>query len=382
MELSLQPLDYSSYYLGKNPFPYVGVPDDEIQVYTNRQSELKQIGDAVKGTLKGTSSHVIIVGNYGNGKTSTLKYVGNQISNQIKSGLTLYLSYPGESFLELYSNMIYQIGMNEFENLVWKYLEVANNISDLKMKAFQGEVLLPTIIENGRMKLYNSLDYNDFATSFLHMILKETRFIAWKYLCGEPILVDQKKELDVVSLIDTDEKALRAFLSLKKILNEVGITLLCLLIDEVESIETLHILRKQKILNSLRRLMDLNPKGLCLLFACTPEAWSNIISDYHAFSERIFRNVVLRPLDNEMLRQLIIDYLNLNRTVEANPESDIFPFDGDSLDDILFIAQGNVRRVLRICNRVIEYSLERGYDQISNDHLRQLFPEFFTNQDE
>ena len=175
MELSLQPLDYSSYYLGKNPFPYVGVPDDEVQVYTNRQSELKQIGDAVKGTLKGSSSHVIIVGNYGNGKTSTLKYVGKQINNQIKSSLTIYLSYPGESFLDLYSNMVYQIGMNEFENIVWKYLEIANNISDLKLKAFQGDVLLPTIIENGRTRLYQSLDYNDFSTAFLHSCAKRRR---------------------------------------------------------------------------------------------------------------------------------------------------------------------------------------------------------------
>ena len=379
MELSLKPLDYSSYNLERNPFPYVGVPDNELRVFTNRESELKQIGDAVKGSLRGTSSHIIIVGNYGNGKTSTLHYVGNQITTQVKSSLTLYLSYPGESFLEFYSNLIYQIGMNKLENYVWEYLGVANNIENLKLKAFQGDVLLPTIIENGRMKLYNLIDFNDFATSFLHMILTETRFIAWKYLCGEPILVEQKKDLDVVSLIDTDEKALRAFISLKKILNEVGINLLCLLIDEVESIETLHILKKQKLLNNLRRLMDLNPKGLCLLFACTPEAWNSIISDYHAFSERIFRNVVLRPLDNKMLRQLILDYLSINRKDSDDIFSEIYPFNDNSLDDILSIAQGNVRRVLRICNHVIEYSLERGYDTISSDLLRELYPEFFTD---
>jgi Cdc6-like AAA superfamily ATPase len=382
MELSIKQLDYKKLFLETNPFPYVGIPDETNIVYTNRKKEQKQIGNAIMGTARGTSSHMIIVGNYGNGKTSTLEYVKKEVSEQMPSALPIIISYPGESILELYSNLMYQIGLSRFEKIIWKYLEKTSKYSELQTKVLRGDVLLPEIIEHAKVRLYDSIQYNDFATSILHLILDETKFLAWKYLCGEPILHEQRKNIDVVSLIDTDEKALRAFLSLKKLLKETGIDVLCLLIDEMESIENLHVFKKQKILNSIRRLMDLNPEGLCLLMACTPEAWSSIISDYHAFSERIFRNVVLKPLDNTMLRQLIIDYLSKRRTHTSPPLSDIHPFEQDCLDDILMIAQGNVRRVLMICNVSIDYALEKNYDLISSKTLKEIFPEYYTDNNE
>lgn len=378
MELSLSPQDFEKYGLAANPFPNVGIPDESVRVYTNRIEELKVIAEAIKGTLRGGSSHIIIVGGYGNGKTSTLKYVKNQIETQIQSSLSIYLSYPGETFLEMYSNLIYEIGLIRLEEFVWRYLEKANRERNLRERVDSGEVLLPEIIDEGKRRLFSTLNYNDFATAFLSLVLNDSKFLSWKYLCAEPILHEQRRFLDVVSLIDTDEKALRAFMSLKVILSEIGVDTICLLIDEIESIEILHILRRQKLLNNIRRLIDLNPRGLCLVMACTPEAWSSIISDYHAFSERIFRNVVLRPLDNEMLRQLILDYLNMYR-IEQNSDLDIYPFNEDALDDILLAAQGNVRRVLMICNRVIEIGAEGGYPEIDSTRMKDFLPELFRH---
>jgi Cdc6-like AAA superfamily ATPase len=376
VELGLKLLDYTGYNFTTNPFPSVGIPDDSPSVYTNRVEELRMIAETLKGTLRGGSSHVVIVGNYGNGKTSTLKYIKNQVDKQLDNTLTIYLSYPGEGFLELYNNMIYEIGLSRLEEIVWEYLEVSNSDTDLRNKVESGSALLPEIIEQGKNRLYNSLNYNDFATAFLNLILVESKFVSWKFLCGEPILHEQRKEIDVVSLIDTDEKALRAFMSLKQVLSEIGVDFICLLLDEIESIETLHIFKKQKLLNSIRRLMDLNPRGLSLIMACTPEAWSSIISDYHAFSERIFRNVVLKPVNNEIIRQLVIDYMNLARINDHYPE--IYPFDEDALIDILLAAQGNVRRVLMICNRVIEKGAEKSYPTITSESLRLLLPDIFN----
>jgi Cdc6-like AAA superfamily ATPase len=377
VELSVKQVDYAKYNLKNNPFPYVGVPNEKILVYTNRKKELKQISEAIKGTLKGSSSHLILVGNYGNGKTSTLKYIGNQISTQVPQSQTIYLSYPGDSFLELYGNMIYQIGLPMLEDYIWRFLEISNEIDDLKQKVDTGEVLFPEIIEIGKRKLFDLVNYNDFATALLHIVLSDTRFVAWKYICGESVLHDQRKELDIVSVIDNDEKALRAFLSLKILLNYVNKTRIFLLIDEMESIETLHIFKKQKMLNSLRRVMDLNPTGLCMIMACTPEAWNGIISDYHAFSERIFRNVILTPLNEEMLRQLIVDYLAIHRIDPDLNGSSIHPFSAEALSDIQLAAQGNVRRLLMICNRIIEFGLENEYNEITSEVVKELFPEIF-----
>ena len=378
MELSINQIDFTRYNLSANPFPNVGIPDETAQVYTNRVEELRLIGDTIVGTLRGSSSHVVIVASYGNGKTATLHYVNNQVKDQIPRAISIHLSYPGESFHELYSNFMYELGLKKLEDLVWAYLEKANNEINLRDKVESGEKILPEIIEVGKSKLFIDLSYNDFALAFLHIILSETKYLAWKYLCGEPILHEQRRQLDTVSLIDTDEKALKAWMSMKSIFSILDSNLICLFLDEIESIETLHTFKKQKLLNSLRRLIDLNPTGLSLIMACTPEAWNSIISDYHAFSERIFRNVVLRPLDTKMIRQFVIDYMRVYR-INGDSVSDIFPFTEDSLDNILIAAQGNLRRVLMLCNRTIEKGAEAGYNEITTSRLKMFFPELFLD---
>ena len=164
---------------------------------------------------------------------------------------------------------------------------------------------------------------------------------------------------------------------LKTLLKKIGYEYIYVLLDELESIETLHVLKKQKILNSIRRIIDLNPVGLSLIMACTPESWNSIISDYHAFSERIFRHVTLRPLDNQMLKQLIVDYIRIKRIDNNENLDDLYPFDQESLKSILLVGQGNLRKVIMICNRSVDKGIECGSDKLSKENLTQILPELF-----
>jgi len=366
---------FTKYNLKKNPFPNVGVPDDSVSVYADRENELKIIENAIVGTAQGSSSHVVIVGSYGNGKTATLKFIKVQIEKQLSNTISVYLSYPGDTFLEFYRNLMYELGIDKIECFVWSFLEFVNKETDLKQKIEIGEVLITDIIEKGKEFLYNHLRYMDFATAFLKLTLDGSKFLSWKYLCGEPIVYEQRRELDVVTLIDTDEKALRAFMALKSILSLMGYEMICILVDELESIELLHPTKKQKVLNSIRRLIDLNPSGLCLIIACTPEAWSSIISDYHAFSERIFREVILKPLDRAAVREFIKAYLKAYRTDSDSRNPDIYPFTKDAIEQILIAAQGNLRRVLMICNRAIQRGCEAGFPLLTARKLKEIMPE-------
>ena len=379
MELGIREKPLSKYDLQRNPFPNVGIPYQSDSIYTDRVEELCIIGNAIKGTMRGSSAHVVIVGSYGNGKTATLKFVKEQIEQQIGQALAVYISNPGETFLEFYRNFMYEIGVDRLEKFAWSYLELICKKPRLKEKVNKGETLLPEVIENGKTHLHDNLRYTDFATAFLKFVLDETKFLSWKYLCGEPILFEQRKDLDVVSLIDTDEKALRALMSLKTLLNLIGYKMICILVDEVESIELLHAFRKQRILNSIRRLIDLNSSGLCLIMACAPEAWNSIIRDYHAFSERIFREVILRPLNNEIIRQFIAGYLKRLRIAEKESHSPIHPFTEDAVKQILVAAQGNLRRVLMICNRAVDQGAENGFPLLTARKLREMLPEIFEN---
>lgn len=368
---------YEKYGLKCNPFPYVGVPDETLSLYTDRKKELKTIEEVVRASLNGTSSHIVLVASYGNGKTHTMKYIKRQLESQVQNTLVIYIATPGDRFLSLYANLMFEFGFDRLESLVWRFLEFATGEENLRKKVNDGEVLLPEILEIGKRRLQNEVKYTDFATAFLKLTLEECKFIAWKYLCGEPIPFEHRRELDVVMAIDNDDKALRAFMSLKKIFSLLENKLICILIDEFESIEYVNILLKQKILNSVRHLIDLNPQGLCLIIGCAPDVWVDIIKEYHAFSERIFRQVTLRALSKEDLRNFVVSYLRHFRVKDSNLPTDIFPFTEDAVNEIQKAAEGNIRRMLMICNQAIDFGVDAGFPTMNAKKLKELLPDLF-----
>jgi len=368
---------YEKYKLERNPFPYVGVPDENLSLYTDRKRELKMVEEVIKASLRGSSSHIVLVGSYGNGKTHTLKYLRKQLESQLQDVIAIYIANPGDRFLSLYSNFMYEFGFDRLEGLVWKFLEFATGEENLKKKVNEGDVLLPEILEIGKRRLQNEIKYTDFATTFLKLTLEECKFLAWKYLCGEPVLFEHRKDLDVIMLIDNDDKALRAFMSLKRILSLLGNQLISILVDEFESIENLHPILKQKMLNSVRHLIDLNPQGLCLVIGCAPDVWADIIKEYHAFSERIFRQITLRALNKEDLRNFISSYLQPFRIKDADPPNDIFPFTEDAINEIQKAAEGNIRRMLMICNQAIDVGVDIGFPMLSAKRLKEMLPDLF-----
>lgn len=368
---------YKAYGLKRNPFPYVGVPEDSVSLYADRKKELKIIEEVIKSSLQNVSCHATLIGSYGNGKTHTLKYLKKQIENQLENVVVIYISKPGDRILWLYSNFMYEFGFHRIEELVWKFLEFATGEKSLRKKVNEGEVLLPEILEIGKRRLLNEIKYTDFATAFLKLTMEECKFLAWKYLCGEPIISDYRRELDVVSAIDNDEKALRAFMSLKHILTLLGNKLLCLLIDEFESIEYLHPILKQKVLNGIRHLIDLNPQGFCLILGCAPEVWVDIVKEYHAFSDRIFRQITLKALSEKDMRDFITAYLKMSRAEDADPPSEIFPFTDNAITAIHKAAEGNIRRMLMICNQAIDTGIERNTPVINSETLKELLPDLF-----
>jgi len=375
LELKKQAKNFAKYGLRCNPFPYVGVPNEKTLLYANRRKELKDVGECIRSSLSGTSSHLVLIGSYGNGKTHTLKFIKKETEEQLPNAIVAYLASPGDRFLSMYSNFIYEFGLENLERLVWQFLEFCSGTKNLRKRVNEGEVLLPEILEIGKKRLFNEIKYTDFANGLLRVTMEESKFIAWKYLCGEPIIHEQRREIDVVTCIDNDDKALRAFLSIKEILSLTGKKVICLCIDEFESIEYLHPLLKQKMLNNIRHLIDLCPSGLCLVIGCAPEIWVDIVKQYHAFSERIFRQVTLRALDEKDFQAFFLSYIENYRLEGFTVESRIFPFTEDAINEIHKMAEGNIRRALMICNRAIDKGLELGFDTIDSSNLQKMFEE-------
>lgn len=365
--------DYSQYDLNANPFPYSPVPAEDPEIYCGQQHVSDKISSTVSSILStGKSKHLVVTGKYGNGKSHTLKYTRSLLRGR-DDVVVGYVAQPGEGFLDIYHEFIYDLGFTRLQELAYEFLaSVARDISDAnptgasRMESLidEGDVLLSEIVPEAIRRLSDVTKFADFARAIIHMVYEDTNLYAWQWLTAEGIRYEQRKEMEIHSALDDDTMGVRAFTALKNMLLELDYTGVFVFVDEFESIARLSPKDEQATLNSIRHLMDQNSSGLCMLFGCAPEVWQDVMSEYHAFSERIGEEVALKPLTSENLYELVRDYLDQERMSSTEKEG-IEPFSEEALDLILQTSQGNIRQVLSMCSRVLDDAAESKENKIT-----------------
>jgi len=374
--ISEEERDYSMYGLEENPFPYSPVPNDDPEVYCGQDHVADAVSDTIS-TLLGTgkSKHLVITGKYGNGKSHTLKYARSLVRNR-EDVLVGYVAQPGEGFLDIYHEFMYDIGFDRVQEIAYEFLAaVARDETDqnpiganaMKSQIDEGEILLSELVPSAIQRLSDITRFADFARAIVHMVYEDTNLYAWQWLTAEGIRYEQRKEMEIHSALDDDTMGVRAFTSFKNLLLELGYTGLFVFIDEFEAIARLGSKDKQATLNSIRHLMDQNGSGLSILFACAPEVWQDVMSEYHAFSERIGNEVALRPLTEEDLQDLVNDYLQIAR---MNGADQIDPFAEESLELIHQRSQGNIRQILSICGRALDHGIAENEELIAPEIIQ------------
>jgi len=390
---------YERYFLKRNPFPYAGVPEKEPAFCADRERELETIAETISLSLGGYSTHIAVVGGYGNGKTHILRYIKSHVNSQFSKdykarAIAGYVITPGRSLVDTYRSFMQDLGRNFFVQLTWEFLgkvalsrisqgdeeykslkgeaeaSLAEDPSGIRKYVEDGTIPRPLLMKHARKALSQLVTNIDVANCLLRLLMGKTTFLAWRWLSGESILQEQRRKLRIISPIDGDDKALSVFQDIKSVMRELGYQLVCMLIDELELVEILHYTHKQRFLNSMRHLIDLNPSGLCLIISCTPEVWRDILMKYHAFSERIFREILLKPLNQETIQALIQEYLNLYRTETV--KDPMFPFTQEAISHILQTSQGNVRRALALCNMAIDLGIKQGDEWITPQTIQQV----------
>jgi len=365
--------DYSQYDLNANPFPYSPVPAEDPEIYCGQQHVSDKISSTVSSMLStGKSRHLVVTGKYGNGKSHTLKYTRSLLRGR-DDVVVGYVAQPGEGFLDIYHEFVYDLGFNRLQELAYEFLaSVARDVTDtnpigasgMESLIDEGDVLLSEIVPEAIRRLSDVTKFADFARAIIHMVYEDTNLYAWQWLTAEGIRYEQRKEMEIHSALDDDTMGVRAFTALKNMLLELGYTGIFVFVDEFESIARLSPKNEQATLNSIRHLMDQNSSGLCMLFGCAPEVWQDVMSEYHAFSERIGEEVALKPLTSENLYELVRDYLDQERVSSADNEG-IEPFSEEALDLILQTSQGNIRQVLSMCSRILDDAAESKENKIT-----------------
>jgi Cdc6-like AAA superfamily ATPase len=356
--------DYSEFGLDSNPFPYSPVPSDDPLIYCGQEHVSDQISNTVSSVLStGKSKHLVVTGKYGNGKSHTLKYTRSLVRDR-DDVFVGYVAQPGEGFLDIYHEFIYDVGFDRFQELSYEYLaEITRNETDknpmsasaIKNLIDDGEVLLSEIVPTAVQQLSDVTKFADFARAIVHLVYEDTNLYAWQWLTAEGLRYEQRKEMEIHSAIDDDTTAVRAFTALKNMLRDLGYTGVFMFVDEFERIARLSPKNEQATLNSIRHLMDQNSDGLCILFGCAPEVWQDVMSEYHAFSERIGQEVALQPMTEEQIHELVEEYLDLAR---SDSMTGIQPFTEEGLRYILQRSQGNIRQILSLCSRVLDTAIE------------------------
>lgn len=377
-DITDEPRDYSPLGLEENPFPYSPVPADEPEVYCGQEHVANAVSDTVSTVLgTGKSKHLVITGKYGNGKSHTLKYARSLVRDR-DDVIVGYVAQPGEGFLDIYHEFMYDLGFDRIQELAYEFLaKIARDTTDAnpggaaEMRAAldDGEVLLSELVPTAVQRLSDVTKFADFARAIVHMVYEDTNLYAWQWLTAEGIRYEQRKEMEIHSALDDDTMGVRAFTSLKNMLLELGYTGLFMFVDEFESVARLSPKEEQTTLNSIRHLMDQNNSGLCMMFGCAPEVWQDIMSEYHAFSERIGREVALRPLTEEGLENLIVSYLNLVKD-ESLDISEIFA--EGTLNIILQRSQGNIRQALSVCGYSLDEAVRRDKNKVSQAIVEEV----------
>ena len=372
-----QQRDYSQYGLEENPFPYSPVPADDPELYCGQRQATSAVEDTVSTVLStGKSKHLVVTGKYGNGKSHTLKYTRSLVRDR-DDVVVGYVAQPGDGFLDIYHEFMYDIGFDELEALAYEFLAlVAREETDrnpmgaraMERLIDEGDVLLSELVPTAVQRLNDVAKFADFARAILHMIYEDTSLYAWQWITAEGLRYEQRKEMEIHSSLDDDTMAVRAFTAFKNMLLELDYTGVFVFVDEFESIARLKSKQKQSTLNSIRHLMDRNASGLCVMFACAPEVWQEVMSEYHAFSERIGQEVALQPLTDEHIRELVSGYLDMAR---PDGPTSIDPFTDESLSMILQRSQGNIRQVLSVCSRVLDEGLDEERQQIDAELVQE-----------
>ena len=370
--------DYSQFGLEENPFPYSPVPDSDPALYCGQEHATRAISETVSTMLSsGKSKHLVVTAKYGNGKSHTLKYTRSLVRER-DDVIVGYVAQPGEGFRDIYHEFVYDLGFDRLQTLAYEYLaQVACEITDydpadseaIEQIIDNGNILLSELVPKAVQRLNSVTKFADFSRAIIHMVYEDTNLYAWQWLTAEGIRYEQRKEMEIHSALDDDTTSVRAFTALKNLLLDLDYTGVFIFVDEFESIARLNTKAEQATLNSIRHLMDQNSHGLCILFGCAPEVWQDVMSEYHAFSERIGREVALRPLTDEHIKELISSYLNVTR---MNDTEVINPFERECVELIHQRSQGNVRQALLLCSRVLDAAVDENRETVTRELVRDV----------
>lgn len=405
--------DFSGYYMMSNPFPDIPIPEEEPEFVADRIEVIDSVYDVTSQCiLSGNSSSLLLLGVNGSGKSHILKYIKSRINLQLtkkdKKGISVYVRNPNESIYHLYNSIIDELGKDFLEQLtakcVVKYLYENDDIAEFFSRSTDLEEIKDIINSSYNInplnykKLYSYQDFKsihlyrkisesigskteDYVITLLRLLDDRYKNLAWRWIFGDSLSSNERNSLNVNRNIEEDDYVLDAIYDLKNMLLFCDYNSLFILLDEAEDIVDLHHIKQGNYIQSLRHLIDDNPKGICIIVCIAPSAWGQLRTSGPALSRRLmYRSERLNKFKDNDVEELVklylekerkkyceekeIDFKNIYDIIKQEKkveQPEIYPFNKKTLNHINLLSDGLVSTIILYCKKLLDEGIRLDY---------------------
>jgi len=312
-----------------NPFPRIPIPAEENNVLVDVDGKFSLLKRLMEQTsISGNSMAISLIGPYGSGKTHYLKALCRE-ARKFERTLAIYVDNPGTDFFTIYKKTLEEIGIDTLITVGLKQVKEA-----LRLMSINPE-------------------------------------LGYSWLLGEKLTYKERNKFNVRKNLDQEEAINILAETLKHIFTKYG-RITVLLIDELETILDLNIIRKQRYLSSLRKFIDKTQYGLFMVIACTPAGWDTIVSNHPSLVRRVSRTIYLENATFSEMKLIVKEYLR-RYLISDNDEEDIIA--DDVLKQVLEVTDGNIGETLRLLSIIVDEAAFEGLSEINVEFVKRVLSE-------
>ncbi|MFA6329929.1 MAG: BREX system ATP-binding domain-containing protein [Candidatus Micrarchaeia archaeon] len=367
------------YGLIDNPF----LPDSYSFPMAGRKKEWEQIIERInKASSESGSKTLLLIGDYGMGKTFTLQQIDNNIHEKksdfkheknIVVLIKVAESEPQSKFgFSFVTKIFFTIGKKQL-------YDIAKDIDEKEIADFD----------------------SDFKKIISMLSMKEES--AYNWLIGEADSTDIKS-LGVKKKMKTSAEAIEILYNFLRAIKIAKYKNIIVLIDEFEYVVNLYGDNKiTQMLHTFKEIIDEYPRtntkkpgstsNFIFFIAMTPESWQHL-TDLEAtmkkktggggitpWMERIntAQDIIrLEPLDKKATGELIKDRLEKKRAeYKKDSKDEMFPFVTPGFVDFIFKeSHGVPRKIIAWCEIVLTDSIKQGLKEISEKDADKILTKY------
>lgn len=338
--------------LNFNPFPPTGITGSGVfpSGFYLVPSHHDQLSEFVRRSLgENDFCGLVILGEYGAGKTALLKYFEGQVSRAQGQGhpvAAYYVSNPGTSFADVLQSMVRAIGRDVLQKYAWAFFLVQLKEGVKENNTFLEEIGLVQLPTEGLTQI---ADGHEFWRQFHDGLKVEPKTIshAVTSVMREKLPDDALAEELAALMLGDRSTASQSWSrlirplpstssrkpapgdrldSLLMVLRANGINHVFLLIDEFEDVVFQRMTKRLRddFTATLRLLISEHGHNFSIVFGSNLPGWSQMLRSDPGLSDRFNLKIQLEELHGTDIRGIVARYIGLAKTEESNSADEFF----------------------------------------------------------